>query len=1468
MNRFFSLFLTLICLNTYAQPQSTIQHYSSDDGLSQNTVMSILQDKKGYIWFATWDGLNRFDGYGFTAYKTRPGDLVSLSNSRIDQIAEDYLGYIWALTYDRQVHRFNPQTGQFSLITDEKAPQKYFPTVFSRIEVLPNGIIWLLTPAEGAVRCIVNPDHTLDLKVYCAESGMVESNVVNRVFADSKKNEWLLTDNGLALVRINDPKSNVFFFESREARASQGQAFYSACEVGAEVWFGSIKGRVWRYEFQGDRFQLLDLGCSSSVVDIKRVNERKVVLATSGDGFFVYDLVTKQSVQYSTSTHRELLSDVMVSAYVDRYGEVWLQQNLQGITHFVPRSGKVRFHPTQTEHSNLPLFHPAFFILEDANDYLWIHPLGGGFSYYNRDADRLEHFHNDPNDPDRRFSNMLHAVYSDSQGNLWMCTRSKGLEKVSFLDKQFDLFKPVPERREPFANDVRAVMQDDKKHYWVATKDGYLRVFDPLMNYLGYLTEGGSLAKSGLPLNGVCYTLVQDSKGTIWIGTKGLGLIKAVRQNGGAYNFSLTRYVSDPDDIYSLSNDNIYHLHEDAKNRIWIATYGGGLNYIDLAKAGEIRFINHRNNLKGYPINACYKVRYVTSGPGDNMLVGTTNGLVEFGNDFVDPENIAFKQHAFVPGDSTCLSNNDVHCVWVSKDRQVYIATFGGGLNKMMTQTGTGKVVFKSFTKQNGLPSDVLLSILEDEQRNLWVSSENGLSKFDPTNEMFENYDERNFGAKVLFSESTAMSDVNGKLWFGSDGGLVTFLPSSIHKSTFVPNIVLTELFLFNRKEEPGAPGSVLSKHIDNTDELVLKHRQNVFSIGYAALDMKYSDKVMYAIMLEGFEKDWKYVQKQRFATYTNLPHGSYVLRIKSTNSDGVWVNNERTIKIKVLPSFWVTGWAYLIYFVMIILIVAIGAYVLFVIYHLKNRVTMEHQLAELKLRFFTDISHELRTPLTLIAAPVEHMLNDEEFPKKYKGEMELVNRNTDRMLRLINQILDFVKIQNRKMDLRVEEVQIGAAVAKIMYNFKLLATEHHIAFALDDQTDGETVYLDVDKFEKIVFNLLSNAFKFTGAGKSIHVVLENHKETVVLRVKDSGVGIPENKRKALFERFESFIDRNLFSQPSTGIGLSLVKQLVDMHKARIEVDSKEGEGTVFSIEFFKGIGHFDNDTDIIVPENVEALNSEEDADREPDGSDEFADTTVLVVEDNAEMRQFLRGILGKIYRVLEATNGKDGLDVATSEVPDLIISDVMMEGMDGLELCRKLRNGLQTSHIPLVLLTAKTSIESKLEGLETGADDYITKPFSTTYLLARVENLLDQRRKLQEVYRSKLGAKQVEVHPSQPQIHSFDQKFLTDLTALMEKNMDNGSLVVDDLVADMGVSRSVFFKKLKTLTGLAPIEFIKEMRVKRAAQLMESGQYNMTQISYMVGINDPRYFSKCFKQHFGVTPTEYKDRLMGKKTE
>ena len=571
--------------------------------------------------------------------------------------------------------------------------------------------------------------------------------------------------------------------------------------------------------------------------------------------------------------------------------------------------------------------------------------------------------------------------------------------------------------------------------------------------------------------------------------------------------------------------------------------------------------------------------------------------------------------------------------------------------------------------------------------------------------------------------------------------------------------------------------------------------------------------------------------------------------------------------------------------------------------------IQLSHQLEEAthaKLVFFTNISHDFRTPLTLVADPVEHLLADSSLSEDQRRMLLLVQRNVNILLRLVNQILDFRKIQNKKMKMQVQRVDIVPFVRKVMDNFEAVAEEHRIDFLF--QTEKEHLYLwvDADKLEKIVFNLLSNAFKYTPNGKMITMFIRDHEKTVSIGVQDQGIGIAENKKKSLFVRFENLVDKNLFNQASTGIGLSLVKELVEMHKATISVDSHLGEGSCFKVDFLKGKEHYDKEAEFILEDAdaparmgqvVDIANSSiqsetlvsDDSEKIDDvygeefAKEENSKELMLLVEDNQELREFLRSIFSPMYRVVEAADGKEGANKALKYLPDIIISDVMMPEKDGIEMTRELRADMTTSHIPIILLTAKTTIESKLEGLEYGADDYITKPFSATYLQARVENLLMQRKKLQSFYRDSLmhinistGQEEVPVATDMPsaeedvsetppttlEMSPNDRKFMDKLIELMEQNMDNGELVVDDLVRELAVSRSVFFKKLKTLTGLAPIEFIKEMRIKRATQLIEIGEFNMTQISYMVGINDPRYFSKCFKAQVGMTPTEYRDRV------
>ena len=1011
---------------------------------------------------------------------------------------------------------------------------------------------------------------------------------------------------------------------------------------------------------------------------------------------------------------------------------------------------------------------------------------------------------------------------------------------------------------------------------------------------------------TGTPMEGTAYFIMQDSKGIIWIATKGNGLVRAEQTSPTGLSYKLTRYQHDANDMYSLSDNNVYCVYEDHHGRIWAATFAGGINYISQGEHGETVFINHRNNLKGYPIDVCYKARFITSDNNGRLWVGTTTGAVAFDENFKKPEDIQFHHFSRVPNDTKSLSNNDVHWIIATQQKELYLATFGGGLNKLISISEDGHGEFKSYSVLDGLSSDVLLSIREDHKQNLWISTENGICKFVPSGERFENYDERSISFRVRFSEAASTLTSGGDMLFGTSNGLFMFTPDSIRKSSYVPPVVFSKLMVANEDVIPGEK-SILKVDLDDTQELVLSHDENIFSVQYAALDYTNPQNIQYAYILDGFEKQWTFADRQRSVTYTNLPKGDYIFRVRSTNSDGVWVDNERILNITILPSFWETPLAYVLYVCFVLLIIFVAVYILFTIYRLKHEVSVEQQISDIKLRFFTNISHELRTPLTLIAGPVEQVLKNDKLPADAREQLVVVERNTNRMLRLVNQILDFRKIQNKKMKMQVQQLNVVAFVRKIMDNFESVAEEHNIDFLFQTEKEALNLWVDADKFEKIVFNLLSNAFKYTPNGKMITVFIREDEGTVSVGVQDQGIGIAENKRKSLFVRFENLVDKNIFNQASSGIGLSLVKELVEMHKATISVDSRLGEGSCFKVDFLKGKEHYNSSVEFILEDSVAPLSMERIVDiansslqteaaivdasdlkvsaAKEEAEESSSKELMLLVEDNQELRSFLRSIFASTYRVVEASDGMEGWSKALKYLPDIIISDVMMPEKDGIEMTRELRADMTTSHIPIILLTAKTTIESKLEGLEYGADDYITKPFSATYLQARVENLLMQRKKLQNFYRDSLThvtvsetpvaqGETLTVHastgpessaaeePAMPEMSPNDRKFMDKLVDLMEQNMDNGELVVDDLVRELAVSRSVFFKKLKTLTGLAPIEFIKEMRIKRAAQLIETGEFNMTQISYMVGINDPRYFSKCFKAQVGMTPTEYREKV------
>jgi signal transduction histidine kinase/ligand-binding sensor domain-containing protein/DNA-binding response OmpR family regulator len=1441
-----------------------------EDGLSEGVALTMHQDREGLMWFGTFDGLNRFDGYNFKVYKSGFNSSYGLTNNRVDRITEDDLGYLWIMNNDGEVYRMNTRTEEFINFNEIRStgPDNYSPV--NQIYCFSGGETWLSTEAGRCIRVISSLSSDYRISRFGFRNDSLEITSVNLISKDSRGTVWILTNEGL--FRINREETTPSQVLAETSSRYGNTPFFCLHEVGDRRWFGTVNGTIIVTDSEGEIHEEIKLGISSDIISIKPLNQREMIILTSGDGFFVFTPVTGEKVLYDTTQYPGLPTNQMVSVYVDRYGEAWIESKADGVTHFDPFSGTVTHFRMKVDKTNPNVLLPSFVIFEDVNDVLWINPRGGGFSRYNRIDRKLEYFYNEPGSPDRRFPNLVHSALSDNQGNLWMCTITRGIEKISFFPSQFRVIRPREITASHSENEVRAIFEDNNRFLWAATRDGRVYLFDQERTLVGYLRENGTFT-SGEPFSALVYVITQDSKGNIWLGSKGRGLFRLEPERSSSpHRYKITGYRHDDADIWSLSHDNVYSIYEDPGGRIWVGTFNGGLNYIS-DEGGQTRFINSFNRLGNYPYSNHKRVRYITSDNHGKIWIGTTSGLLIMNMDFKTPEQAEFLTCFFDPSVETSLANNDVHYIYCSPSDEIFVATFGGGLNRVISDGSNP--AFKSYTVRTGAPDDVILSIVDDLNGNLWLSSERGILKFNKQSESFEIYSEQSGVDKRYFSEATGLRTKDNEIMFGFDNGIYHFNPAQVRKVNYVPPLVFTRMTVAG-SETPLSMRSPLTEGNDSTaTRLELKHNQKSLTIEYAALDYRNPGNIQYAHRLEGVDPDWIIERGQRSAAYTNLDPGEYLFSVRSTNSDGMWVNNTRTIRVVVNPSFWQTLLAKIMLAMITLAIIALTIYVIFTMYKLRHEVEVEQLITKLKLKFFTDISHELRTPLTLISSPVSNILRNNKLDTEVRDQLTLVQSNTERMLRLVNQILDFRKVQNRKMKLRIEEFALGPFISGICADFRKVAEDKGIHFIVEDQSDGMTVWADRDKVEKIAFNLITNALKFTPRGKRVNITIRNNADSLELIVADEGTGLSKEKMKNLFMRFGSDDREVMTLQPGTGIGLSLSRELAELHRAELTAESEEGKGATFRVVFKLGFAHFDNDTEFVLADGQSPLSSRvsygriQGEDEENEEEEESDDEPVLLfVEDNEELRSFIKIILSDGFHVIEAGNGIEGFEIAKSQLPDIIITDLMMPEMDGLELARRIRTEVTTSHIPVVVLTAKTDLDTQVEALRRGADDFITKPFSSTYLRARIENILQQRRKLQELFLSTLSeykpsgaGKPYEVSLPEPVIESYDDKLMKNLMEVMEQNIDNSNLTVDELVTKVGIGRSVLFKKLKSLTGLAPIEFIREVRVKRAAQLIESGEFTISQVTYMVGCNDPRYFSRIFKHRFGITPSEYRDK-------
>ncbi|MBR1480622.1 MAG: response regulator [Paludibacteraceae bacterium] len=896
------------------------------------------------------------------------------------------------------------------------------------------------------------------------------------------------------------------------------------------------------------------------------------------------------------------------------------------------------------------------------------------------------------------------------------------------------------------------------------------------------------------------YSLLPTADGLL-IGTKGHGVL---RQGAPA-----------APDAYPLNCPDVYDMLQDSAGMLYVATYGGGINVLR-PEGRAMRpqaVIGSGRNVRAILLD------------GHTLWAATTSGLL---------------RADLRTGREDFADYGDVRCLCLT-DTTLWVGSFGSGLARVNTCRTDSLVITPVPTN-----ADILLSMTTDGEQ-LWYTSETGITCLNPSDLTYRYFSALESDPGAYFTEAKALCAADGTLYFAYSNGYCKMSPRRVTSLDEVPPLYITRCYA-DGQAQPVGP-------------MTLDYDQSTFAVDFAALEFTAPDRIQYACMLEGVDNDWHYVDGQRHIIYANLRHGTYTFRVRSTNREGLWVDNECSLTVHVRRNPWFSPLAILFYLLLLAGAVYIAFRLLRSYEQLHQELEVEQKVTDIKLRFFTNISHELRTPLTLISGPVENILQTEKITPAVRDQLEIVRSNSNRMLRMVNQLLDFRKIQNRKMRLRIRRTLLSDLVSETAANFNKEAYDKHITFHVENHAQKGVVWVDRERVDTILYNLLSNAFKFTPAGKSITVRIDEKPDFVLLSVQDEGVGIPHEKRSVLFERFSSHNEvRNDSATPGTGIGLNLVKELVDLHHGYIEVESVVGQGTTFTVMFKTGKEHFGNEADIIVDDQTgsASLTGNSPIAELEEQTAERKSRRVLVVEDNDDMRHFLRTLLSADYEVLTAADGKEALSLIEKEVPDLIVSDLMMPNMDGLELTKAIKTHPNYNYIPIILLTAKSAIESRLQALEQGADDYVTKPFEPEYLRARVKNILKMRTDLESAYRERLL--RLEIPRSEEGLPN--DTFLAKLLNVMEEQMDNNELTVDELVDAMHMGRTVFFNKLKGLTGLSPVEFIREMRIKRAAQLLEQGTYNIAEVTYMVGMNDSRYFSKCFKNTYGVTPTEYKRKM------
>lgn len=1341
---FISILSLLGILGIYGGPSSqnkpttfSFDKFTQADGLSNNHVQCIYQDRMGWMWIGTSQGLSRFDGYRFVNFIPDPNDSTSLSGSIIRVIFEDSNGNLLIGTENGGLNVFDRQKEHFL------HPYRNHPEFRSR---------------EVSVNSITNDQH-------------------GNIYLGTDQN-LLRIDTAGILTRINPAPV------TKDSEFSFGFIRTLRFDDSGNLWIGTTEGLLLYYpeSNQVEEIQIPLVSTQSrELFDIFKDDDGMLWIGTYSNGIFICDPSSK------SFHHLDL------SPYYER------TETIRAIS-----KGKL-------------------------GDY-WIGTRGGLY-IYSKTSGITGFFKHDNRDEESLADNSVLDVFHDSRGDTWIGTRG-GLNLLAKSKQAFHDFSAKSNDNHYLNCEIIYTFWVDKKdRIWVGTEDGGINIYDPDKGTFKYLTAQAGNANS---ISQDCIkAFLDDKKGNLWIGTFWGGIDILNLENG-----RIKHYRHDQHDPGSLSDNRVWDFAMDHKGGIWVATSTGLDRYDPSGK----KFSHFPNIVKNEQV---YWLKIDSEG---DLWLGTIDKVIIY-----NPENGSITQY-------------QEHTQGFTEDsgKRYWIATTDRGV-ALYSKSG-GPVEY--YGENEGLCNNHTQCILEDNDHYLWISTTNGLSRFDPLKKQFRKFTSMDGLRNDFYNYGASFKLPNGDLLFGGINGFNMFNPADIMDENLNVNLVFTELRIFNKPVMIGSDkNSILRKSISLTDHIVLKYDQKVFSLEFTALDFINSSGNLYSYYLEGFDKKWNEPSTSRVATYTNLNPGDYTLRIKRVLPGNPSPGNELTLKITIAPPFWMTWW----FRALMILVVALFAFMLikFIINRekIKNELVIEktraknlHELDMLKLRMFTNISHEIRTPLTLILGPLEKLISQQVPEEEITSHLNVVYRNTKQLDRLINQLLDFRKLEAGNLKLEMMQDDVVRLVSEVVQSFQEYAREKQITLEFHSLKKKLTSFVDPDKVKTILNNLLSNAIKYTSEGGivSVHLSLvfaepENdslnnpiEEQFIELSVRDTGKGITDTNIEKIFTRFFRVDSKN--ETTGTGIGLSLVKELVKLHRGTIDVRSKQGKGSKFIVRLPYQPGEKEESAGVNSADQPARIKS---AARTSDPHNDAR--ILLIVEDNQDVRYFIRSHFESVYSVYEAKNGKEGFEIATEVIPDVIISDILMPDVDGYEFCKKIKKDERTSHIPVLLLTALHSREHEMEGLSAGADDYITKPFDITILHTKIENMLQVRRALKEKYTN-----QIVLMPSDLKVTSPDERFLKKAIEVVEQNISNADLDIEQFAAEVGVSRMQLYRKFDALTNMTVKEFVRSIRLKRAAQLLLEKNMTITEVAYAVGFKDLSHFRKCFHREFGMSASEY----------